>query len=394
MPDSPTFSYFISPSDTQLSSADSVWGDPLPLARPSSGKSLETIVTHGEYFEAIRSFFEQDGFHVLSRALSQRLNEEILSNDVSGIQIHLEKHGEFYHPARIVVDAHGQELEFVLNTAVSPTGEAFIDDEFHNLKRLNAEFPRTFLPEVYSFGQVTSAGGNSFKMFMAEWLQDYHEFHISRETSGNFNQFRVWDDRNGRYFLSPEQTLHVYRQAAAILTFYYNINTFEHISQWHHAAGDFVLRRVGNDINLKLITVRRYSPLFRKSTNQAAEDAGAEQILQALLIFFLKISFRVRLDRIDGVGDIVWSDPGAVQSTLAGVLEGLKKKSTNPDLPDAVDTCFAYYLSLCSPADLLELSDSILQTFAPEAPETHIIRQNLDEHLHLLHEAIKDFRPA
>jgi hypothetical protein len=182
----------------------------------------------------------------------------------------------------------------------------------------------------------------------------------------------------------------LYRQAAAILTHYYNIDTFEHITQWHHAAGDFILRRSGDEIDLKLITVRRYSPLFRTSVEQATVESGAEQILQALLIFFLKLSFWIRLDRIDGIGDIVWSDPEAVQSALHGVLDGLSQKSGNSRLPDAVDTCFLYFLSVCSPADLLELSHSILHTFAAEAPETQIISHNLGEHVRLLHQAIKD----
>jgi hypothetical protein len=390
MPDSPRFSYYISPSETQLSPADSVWREPLPLVRPSSGKSSRNSVTHGEYFEAIRSFFEQDGFHLLCRALSQRLNREILPDDVSSIQVHLAKHGEFYHPARIVVDAGHRQVMFVLNTAVTPAGEKLIEDEYPMLKRLKVEFPGSFLPEVYGFGQISTTGGKPFKMFLGEWLQDYHEFHISSESPDQSSRICVWDDQNGRYFLSPDQMQTLYRQAAAILTHYYNIDTFEHITQWHHAAGDFILRRSGDEIDLKLITVRRYSPLFRTSVEQATVESGAEQILQALLIFFLKLSFWIRLDRIDGIGDIVWSDPEAVQSALYGVLDGLSQKSGNSSLPDAVDTCFLYFLSVCSPADLLELSRSILHTFAAEASETQIISHNLGEHVRLLHQAIKD----
>jgi hypothetical protein len=42
-----------------------------------------------------------------------------------------------------------------------------------------------------------------------------------------------------------------------------------------------------------------------------------------LLIFFLNLSIRMRLDRYDGVGDIVWADGPVVQSTLDGVMDGL-----------------------------------------------------------------------
>lgn len=390
MPNSPSFSYYISPSEKPLSAADSVWSDPLPMARPSSGKSLKPIVTHGNYFEVVRSFIEQDGFGLLSGIIAKRLHRAVSRGDISDIRIHLEKHGEFYHPARIEVDVTDQPIGFVLNTAVSVPGKELIDGEFHNLKRLYEEFSESFLPEVYAIGRTTIAGGKRYRMFLGEWLYGYHEFHISTETSGDSRLVCVWDDCNGRYFLSQEQMLRIYRQAAVILTYYYNITTFEHISQWHHAAGDFILKQVGDNIDLKLITVRRYSSLFQNATNPAS---GAEEILQALLIFFLKLSFRMRLDRTDGIGELVWSDPGVVRATLDGVLDGLSKKSANSHLPDAVDTCFIYYLTDFSPADLHDLSDSILQTFVPEAPETHLIKQNLGEHVHLLHQAIEHLRP-
>ncbi len=394
MPNYPQFAYYISPSDKPLSPNDSVWEDPLPVVRPSSGKSLKTIVTHGDYFEATRSFFEQNDLRSLTQALSKRLNADVLSDDVRGIQVHLEKHGEFYHPARIVAETCHQQVAFVLNTAVTSAGEKLIDDEFHNLKRLNDEFHESYLPDVYAIGRTTTAGDKRCRMFLGEWLQNYHEFHVSSKTSGNSKLLCVWDDHRGRYFLSSEQTLRVYRQAAAILTYYYNIKTFEHIAQWHHAAGDFILRKAADIIDLKLITVRRYAPLFQKSAKPAADNANAEQILQALLIFFLKLSFWMRLDRLDGVGDIVWLDPGVVQSALDGVLDGLSQKPANPNLPDAVDICFKYYLTICSPADLRDLSNAILQTFAHESSETHIIQQNLGEHVHHLHQAIKNLRPA
>ena len=191
-------------------------------------------------------------------------SEQSCHSDIQEIRIHLEKHGEFYHPARIETDVIGSVRSLLCSTSPYPTrGKKHIYGEFHNLKRLNTEFAESFLPRVYSLGEVTSAGGIKFCMFLGEWFQDYHEFHISRQTSGNQRQVCVWDDRNGRYYLSREQTLRLYRQAARIMTGYYNVTTFEHISPWHHAAGDFIIRLNQNNIDLKLITVRGYAPLFK-----------------------------------------------------------------------------------------------------------------------------------
>jgi len=317
-----------------------------------------------------------------------------LAEKIREIQIHLEKHGEFYHPARIVTDVLGQKVSFVLNVAVSDTGKRHINADFYHLKRLNTEFGGSCLPRAYCLGKAATAGGLEFDMFLAQWFQDYHEFHISRPTSANQHPVRVWDDRKGRYALSRGQTLRLYRQASRIMTGYYNLSTFEHISPWHHAAGDFIVHLDQNNIDLKLITVRGYAPLFQDLSGLTPDTRTAEQILQALLIFVLKLSIRMRLDRVDGVGELVWSDPGVVQSTLAGIFDGLAQKSADPILPDAVDICFRYYLSICSRQDLFELSQSILQTVAPAAPEFCLIKQNLADHVRLLFLSINEIDPS
>ena len=386
----PIYAYYIPPLETPLSPASAVWQEPLPLARPTSGKSAEIAVSHGEYFDGVRSFFEQDGGEMFCGVLAQRLQQIVLPGDIQEIRIHLEKHGEFYHPARIVTDVHGHKTSFVLNVAVSEPGKKRINGEFHHIKRLNTEFAESFLPRVYSMGKVTTDNGIKFDMFLGEWFKDYHEFHISRQISDNQRQVCVWDDSKGRYTLSSEQTLRLYRQAARIMTGYYNISTFEHISPWHHAAGDFIIRLNQNNIDLKLITVRGYAPLFENIDDQTPAARNVEQILQALLIFFLKLSIWMRLDRIDGVGEIWWSDPGVVQSTVAGIFDGLTQKPADPVLPGAVDICFKYYLSICTPEDLFELSESILQAMHPAAPEIPLIKQNLVDHVRLLIESISE----
>ena len=98
----------------------------------------------------------------------------------------------------------------------------------------------------------------------------------------------------------------------------------------------------------------------------------------------------MRLDRIDGVGAMVWSDPDVVQSTVAGLFEGLAQKSAMPALPDSVDSCFNYYLSVCRREDLFELSHSIVNTFHPSAPEVPLIKQHLSEHVQTLFRAIRE----
>jgi hypothetical protein len=390
MAHTPKFFYYISPHETPLSSASKVWQKSLLLTRPTSGDLSEIVFSYGDYFDAVRAFLAQDDFKLFSGVLSRRLQQTIESGEIQKIRIYLEKHGEFYHPARIETDVAGHTIFFVLNVAISGTGKNHISQEFYNLKRLNAESADSFLPRVYALGEVSSGNRSTVCMFLGEWFKGYHEFHISRETVDNQHAVRVWDEKNGRYFLSNQQTSWLYRQAARIMTGYYNVSTFEHISPWHHAAGDFIIKNDKNHFDMKLITVRGYAPLFQLPDDQASDTGNAEQILQALLIFFLKLSIRMRLDRIDGVGDIVWLDPAIVKSTVQGVFEALGHKTADPNLPDAVDTCFKYYLSICSQEDLFELSESILPTFGSAAPEIPIIKQHLAEHVRLLIDSIPE----
>ena len=338
----PKFSYFISPQETPLSSKSDVWHALLPLARPASGETSKISLSHGEYFDAVRSYLEQDSFKVFSGVLTRHLQRMIEPDDIREIRIHLEKHGEFYHPARIEADVDDNSIIFVLNTAISDFGQKLIRREFYNLKRLTAEFTESYLPRVFSMGQVTSASGKTLCMFLGEWFDDYHEFHISGKSSGNRHKICVWDEKNGRYFLTREQASSVYRQSARIMTCYYNVSSFEHISQWHHAAGDFIVKQENHNLDLKLITARGYVPLFQKPDDETSGTGSAELILQALLIFLLKLSIRMRLDRIDGVGEIVWLDSFVVPSTVKGVFDGLAKKPAVAEMPDAIDTCFKY----------------------------------------------------
>jgi hypothetical protein len=75
---------------------------------------------------------------------------------------------------------------------------------------------------------------------------------------------------------------------------------------------------------------------------------------------------------------------------VAGIFDGLAQKPADPILPDAVDICFQYYLSICSREDLFELSRSILQTFHPAAPEIPLIKQHLADHVRLLFQSINE----
>jgi hypothetical protein len=256
---------------------------------------------------------------------------------------------------------------------------------------LNDGFPLSFLPKVYGFGEVVTGGNRKLSMFLAQWFQGYNEFHLSKDLSDNSEKISVWDEAGSRFFLSAEQQAEICRQAAKILAYYYNVETFEQIFAWHHAAGDFVLRIDSNVVDLKLVTVRRYAPLLQDLNRPENGDKGPETILQALLLFFLGLSIRMRLDRLDGVGDITWADARVVPAILEGFFEGLTLKPQIPELPEAIDQCFGYYLSVCSQEDLFELTAAVANEFDPRSAETPIVRQHLKEHVDSLYRSLELF---
>ncbi|UCF90929.1 MAG: hypothetical protein JSW39_21995 [Desulfobacterales bacterium] len=393
MPAKPRFSYFLAHRKNPVAENSALWQATLPLRRdpslPPPQDQAVTSITYGEYFSAVRNFVEFEDFQVILGAATQHLQTDLKVRHIEQICVFLEKHGEFYHPARIEACIQRKKIPLVLNVALSAVGQDSIQREFNVLKRLNEEFASGFLPQVYGLGQAVTPQGHKISMFLGQWFEGYREFHISRDPADEKEKIVIWNATPGRFFLAPRQAKELYRQAARILTFYYNLQTFEQIFPWHHAAGDFVARVENDQIDLRLITVRRYASLFKDLDGAAGPCAkNAALILQALLVFFLNLSIRMRLDRLDGVGDIVWADPPAVQGALQGVLDGLVFKPQLPLLPDAPVECFRYYLSACSAADLYALCDALTRTYHPQAPEVPVIRGNLKEHVRTLRQAL------
>jgi len=393
----PQFTYFLWNRKNPVQEDHRIWSAPIPLNRhPStgvSGSAAGIYLSHGDYFTAVRKFLEQDGCEIITRAVSQHTRRDITFEAIKKIRIILEKHGEFYHPARIETVLDETTLSFVLNVAVSDIGKRYADREFRCLKQLNAQFPFSFLPRVYGRGRMdTQREPSEIRMFLGEWFQGFNEFHISLDPTDEQQKIVVWDQEHGNYFLSTDQAEDLYRKAARILTVYYNVETSEHISSWHHAAGDFVLKCQPREVDVKLITVRRYGPLFEIDPGIGNNDPDAEWILESLLVFFLNLAIKMRIDRLDGVGEVVWSDDIAVKGVLKGFFEGLVSKPPVRSFPGSLVDGFRQQLSVCTHEDLVDLNVAMVQAYHPMAPEVTVIRQNLEQHVTDLYRAMEPFR--
>jgi len=390
----PRFKFFLSSRNDSVREDNFIWSTPIPLSRYQSPSILDQdndiLINHGDYFTAARDFLERDRYAIIAQAVCQYLNRKISSDEIEEIRIFLDKHGGFYHPSKIETVLKAVKIPFVLNVAVTDVGKQCAQREYRLLKKLNTQYPDSFVPKVYAQGSVfIKMDQAEIRMFLGEWFEGFNEFHISFDPDDKKYKIMVWDHGHGNFFLTPHQTTELYRQAAKILTFYYNVETFEQISSWHHAAGDFVLTCQKDDIELKLVTVRQYRSMYENNIAFGSIGPDSELILEALLVFFLNMAIKMRIDRLDGVGDIVWSDDVAIKGILKGFFEALALKPLFSMFSEPLDHCFRQHLLSCRRADFFDLNHAIVHTYPSQTPEVPLIQQHLEKHVEDLYNSIR-----
>ena len=381
--------FFLSGQTQPLGPNSKLWNMPLPVKREITGikadQNASLSVTYGDYFEATGAFIKKNNYEVILTALSC-INEDIRLEQINEINISLEKHGPFYHPSKVEAVTENSVIPFVLNVAVSKIGIECIHKEYFTLKKLDSEFSNSFIPAVYGQDDFIGRDNLQIGMFLGEWFEGYSEFHISKDPSDGKEKILIWDNLNGNFFMSADKAIEIYRQASMIMTCFYNVHTFEQIFPWHHAAGDFVVKQTGDSLDVKLITARQYASLFK--TKVQTKDQGL--IFEGLFMFLVVLSIRMRLDRIDGTGDIVWADNMSVDGTIKGFREGIKIKIKSRVIPYNFIDKFKIYLQSRSENELFELSKTIINSFNQSAPDIPVICRNLAKHSSELFRAVKN----
>jgi|AntAceMinimDraft_9_1070365.scaffolds.fasta_scaffold01559_5 hypothetical protein len=364
---------------------------PDDLQRPfliSPGES-HPFLTLGNYFEAIKDFILRDHGRPLTAVLCERFSVDVGPDSIHEILIRTEKHGALYHLASVEVFCGGQSMKMCISTAVSANGKAWLRHESGLLKFLNSTFALPYLPVPYFEGDInvrSDYGNESLSMFSTEWFENYHEWHLSMDEKGEKQVICVWDLENGHWLASKEQGFEIFRQASKILTIYYDIHGFNQIYPWHHAAGDFIVRSKDGIIDVKLTTARKYEPIMLFSSKDTIDP------VVALTYFFLNLSIRMRLDRLDGIGARVWADGFSVEALIHGFFDGLRIMGAHGryELCEVSDL-----LSLFKGFDQEELAGlfyPLLDMYAKEDPgDFSVIQANMGSHTKELYEAIQGF---
>ena len=391
----PFIRYLVSSPHGDIPADESKWDLPL------EGDELRT--PYRIYFHTIRDFLSKDEFSPFLSSISQQHGKEIRLNEVDEIVIRTEKHGLLYHPASIEIVLKGDKLKLGLNVAVTDVGRHWLKVEWDVLQKLRSKYDYPYLPKAHMFSNFY---GMSF--LLEDWFEGYHEFHISKDQNGT-HRLKLWDFYQGYQYLTSEQSFEIYKQTSKILTLYYDPDDFSEIFPWHHAAGDFVVKiedennpsesplwkrgdrgdfkeGVGGcsdiKIDVRLTTARRYEPFI------GFADRNTLNPLLSLCYYLLNLTIRMRLDKLDGLGEVVWIENKCVEATLRGFFDALTLKV---DFTNSIGNTEGFLTLLLSFSvnDLRTLVNPLLEQYRGTGDFSAVI-SNLDKHIEELYVTLQN----
>lgn len=292
-------------------------------------------LTYGFYFEALRRFFLREDWAPLTFCVSQALGKDVGLSHILGLDLISEKHGAFYHVCRARAKLSDATVELAVNTAAATHQKAFLENEVALLRKLQCRIPKPFLPRVMVSGETFYLDEEGrllpLRLFVAEWFTGFHEFHLARSKDATRVRIKIWDGSRVEQPLTVPETHSLFRKMAWILTCCFDGESFEQVYPWHHAAGDFVARRNRRGVDVRLVTVRDYRPLVAPGQRDEAR-------WMALLHFLALMTVRLRVDRIDGTGELAWADASVLPAAIEGFLEAWEEKpERRPGLPAVAD---------------------------------------------------------
>ena len=346
----------------------------------------ESELRYGPYLGAVHYLLLRNNYQKILEALADRLGRGVTLEEVEAIEIRTEKHGAFYHVARAELSVSGEIVSFAVNVAVSDTAKAELERDFRLLRSLTNRYNYKFLPKIYFKGAgIYREAGKPVRwlhMFVAEWFRDYHEFHLHRDQADGSSRMLLWDLDRGSRYLSEHQCVALYRLGAKILTLYYNWTSFKQIYPWHHAAGDFVFREKEGVVDLRLVTVRDYAAVVDFTSGKKAGK------LLALVLFFLHLTIRMRIDRLDGVGDVVWVEDYCLEGVVPGFFEGLTEGQggSRRGMPSPLE--IHALLQNFTGEEWLQFLVELLATYDFSQEELSLIRDHGDGHIDRLQQVL------
>lgn len=346
------------------------------------------LLHYGPYLKSIAAFFQENQAARLLQALKALSGNEASPLQIRGAALISEKHGALYQVARLVVSLGHDTYSLAVNSASTEPQKAFLEAELELLGELHARFRHPFLPRPILKGSARyeppSGEPRVLDLLVTEWFEGFCELHLSRHSGGLQGLgISVWETDGSKPFLSPQEEEALYREAAAILTAYFDTRSFGQIYPWHHAAGDFVICRRTDPVSVRLITARGYRCL-------GDFPPSDESLVIAALHFLVNMSLRMRLDRLDGTGEPAW----AGRHCLKGLVDGFARSWTLKHRDDSTLPSADHLLGLLdqfSRDDWISFGQLVLEDGMVERDETEFLASRLASHLEELSETVHDW---
>lgn len=341
----------------------------------------------GDYFNALEHFLLKTSKTVLNDLLQVRIGLTDPLRHINRLVIRSEKHGHFSHIASAEFMFEDRSIKFAVITALNDQGKAWLRNEYDVITYLNEKTSLPYLPGFYYLDSIQRGSGKEMvhlMMVLAEWLNDYHEWHLHPPDQSNGQMVRIWDSSRGYRLCTQADAREIFRQSAKILTLYYDSSDFRQIYPWHHGAGDFVVKTKEDKIQMKLTTARCYEKFTMFD--------GKEEIdpMLAITYFFLNLTVRMRLDRIDGTGDLIWAQDDFVHPMIEGFFEGIEEKRRQKTYQLGESSELLSLLKSFTPEEIKRMYFPLLDLYCSDDPqEFALIQQNLAGHVLCLHQTIQ-----
>jgi len=365
-----------------------VEASPRDLRRPLilSLSDTHQALTLEDYFNTLKQFLLEEHRDKLLEAASLLLGRPgVTMEAISRIDICSEKLGAFYHIAAVRLHMDGTSCKLAVSTAFTRSGRICLERDFNIIRRLRDRTANHCLPRPFFIGSTRcNTSGHEFLMAVSEWLDGFHEWHFSIEPDTGNRRIALWDTYSEKHFVSPAEEQEIFRQIAMILTLCFDPETGSQVCQWHHAAGDFIVSRLQDRIRTRLTTVRNYQPIL-DGKGYRQEDVNLH-----LLFFFLDMTVRISMDRLDGVGEPVWVPRSLLPSVVTGFLHGLDQTEKDGKLGSGTTDEFISLLRSLSLNELHEIFQPLREIYSSEnRTDRKLIASNLDTHVKNLYKTIQ-----
>jgi hypothetical protein len=350
----------------------------------SGGRSLyydkvpgSAQVSYGQYLGSVARLLSENSNEALRNLCRGQHEPTPELEEASRIELISEKHGVLYSVSRLRIHFADKVRSFAVNCAFSPEQQAFLQVEVKLLSDLHATHGLPYLPVPF-----ICASGQGMMLFITDWFENHHEFHLSVDSTDG-PAVSLWKQDGKPHFIPAAQVPELYAQASKILTLYLDSRSFSQIYPWHHAAGDFVMDDSQSPLSLRLITVRGYRPLLARRSDRRDKMLGS-------LHFFVNLCVRMRIDRLDGTGDLAWAGPQCLPGVIGGFVEAWETKAEGSDLPKA-NEIFSLFLAL-SPDERLAFAKIAAEDGRVEEDEGDFVIARLTGHVMELSEALENFK--